>query len=482
MLLTALLALVLVAVPANAEPLPKLFGIASDVQQRGAELPAFTAAAGEPPALYGLFWNLELAWPNEWAPAMLGELHREGATAYIELTTDDLPALASGRKDGALDAMVASIGPWLTERPDRHVLIAPLPEANLVEHPWSGDPVRFVQAFHRVREAFHRAGLGRAHVSFVFAVNGVSTKGQRYGDYYPGEGAVDVVAFNKLNRGAPWRDYAETFLEPLRLLDAVTTTKPILVGQTASTAVGGDRGAWLDDMFVGLEAQPRVLGAVYFNRAKDHDYRVLVDGRLDAAVVRGVRRWDGDRAWLTDGSLDAWVRARGGVASFRFADAAASPLREDVAWAAASGVTAGCGVDAFCPGRPVTRAQLATFLDRALGLPATTGDRFRDDAGVHEAAIERVAAAGITTGCAPDRFCPDAPVSRAQLAAMLDRALDLPATTGDRFRDDDGLAHEAAIERVAAAGITTGCAADRFCPGTAVTRAQVAAFLHRATS
>jgi hypothetical protein len=32
-------------------------------------------------------------------------------------------------------------------------------------------------------------------------------------------------------------------------------------------------------------------------------------------------------------------------------------------------------------------------------------------------------AAGITTGCAPDRFCTDEFVTRAQMAAFLERAL-----------------------------------------------------------
>jgi hypothetical protein len=47
---------------------------------------------------------------------------------------------------------------------------------------------------------------------------------------------------------------------------------------------------------------------------------------------------------------------------------------------------------------------------------------------VHESDINAVAAAGVTVGCNPpinDRFCPDDPVSRAQLASFLVRALDL---------------------------------------------------------
>ena len=35
---------------------------------------------------------------------------------------------------------------------------------------------------------------------------------------------------------------------------------------------------------------------------------------------------------------------------------------------AASGITAGCDVDKFCPGAPITRGQMAVFLTKALGL------------------------------------------------------------------------------------------------------------------
>ena len=50
------------------------------------------------------------------------------------------------------------------------------------------------------------------------------------------------------------------------------------------------------------------------------------------------------------------------------------------------------------------------------------------------------------------------------MASFLARALDLPPADEDHFTDDDG-AHEDAINRIAEAGITTGCTATRFCPG-----------------
>ena len=154
---------------------------------------------------------------------------------------------------------------------------------------------------------------------------------------------------------------------------------------------------------------------------------------------------------------------------------------------AAAGITTGCreGADRYCPLDPVSREQMASFLVRALGLPAAQEDFFIDDDGsVHEANINALRLAGITTGCreGADRYCPLDPVSREQMASFLVRALGLPAAQEDFFIDDDGSVHEANINALRLAGITTGCreGADRYCPLDPVSREQMASFLVRA--
>ena len=71
---------------------------------------------------------------------------------------------------------------------------------------------------------------------------------------------------------------------------------------------------------------------------------------------------------------------------------------------------------------------MASFLVRALGLPAAEEDFFVDDGGSgHEANINALRLAGITKGCrlGSDHFCPTDRVSREQMASFLARALDL---------------------------------------------------------
>lgn len=152
----------------------------------------------------------------------------------------------------------------------------------------------------------------------------------------------------------------------------------------------------------------------------------------------------------------------------------------------AAGITIGCNPPAntrFCPFNNVTRAEMATFLVRALDLPATSADYFDDDTGnIHESAINSLRASGITTGCRPNgnRYCPDQAVTRGQMAAFLVRGFRLSGSVTDYFADDNGTLFENDINALAAAGITAGCAPQKFCPTRTVTRGEMATFLTRA--
>ena len=203
--------------------------------------------------------------------------------------------------------------------------------------------------------------------------------------------------------------------------------------------------------------------------------------KYDLINVRGLR---GIGVWhlLMDGARpELWNAIDNNFQGPWFEDILGSPFRADILWIANEGISAGCGPELFCPRNVVTREQMASFLARALNLPAATQDYFTDDnASAHEGDINRIARAGISAGCGPGRFCPSASVTREQMASFLARALNLPAATQDYFTDDNASAHEGDINRMARAGITSGCGATTFCPRSVVVREQMAAFLHRA--
>ena len=115
-----------------------------------------------------------------------------------------------------------------------------------------------------------------------------------------------------------------------------------------------------------------------------------------------------------------------------FVDDADSIFEGDINRLAAAGITRGCNPpdnDRFCPDSTVTREQMAAFLVRAFGYTDSgAGDLFTDDdTSVFESDIDRLATAGVTKGCNPPsntRFCPGQPLTRAETATFLYRALD----------------------------------------------------------
>lgn len=147
-----------------------------------------------------------------------------------------------------------------------------------------------------------------------------------------------------------------------------------------------------------------------------------------------------------------------------------------------------CETDRFCPRDPIERWAMAVWLVRALGYKPYNTDtsRFADVSADEwwSPYAERIARLEVTDGCkrGPLRYCPDRPVTRGQMAAFLVRALKIEQAPSAGFVDTAGNTHEAAINALAAAGITSGCKTEplSYCPSKSVTRAQMATFLHRA--
>jgi len=159
----------------------------------------------------------------------------------------------------------------------------------------------------------------------------------------------------------------------------------------------------------------------------------------------------------------------------------------------AAGITGGCSANpiAYCPDQAVTRAQMAVFLERGMNgpsysPPAAAGTVFADVTAAYWAAawIEKLAADRVTAGCGSGNYCPEAEVTRAQMAIFLLRSrhgsdYTPPAAIG--VFTDVPVSHWAAawIEQLAAERITGGCGTGIYCPESPVTRAQMAVFLVR---
>lgn len=157
-----------------------------------------------------------------------------------------------------------------------------------------------------------------------------------------------------------------------------------------------------------------------------------------------------------------------------------------VQWAVANGITAGTSITSFSPDMTCTRAQVVTFLWRANGSPAPASslNPFTDIAAgsYYNQAVLWAVEKGITNGTSATTFGPDASCTRAQVATFLWRAQGSPATlTSATFTDVPASEYYAsAVAWASSTGITAGTSASTFSPNDICTRGQIVTFLFRA--
>lgn len=170
-----------------------------------------------------------------------------------------------------------------------------------------------------------------------------------------------------------------------------------------------------------------------------------------------------------------------------FTDVPAGSYYEDaVIWAVDKGITTGTSATTFNPNGICTRAQAVTFLWRAAGSPApkTKVMPFTDvKAGsYYETAVLWAVENGITKGTSDTMFSPDATCTRAQIVTFLWRANGSPAVSGNSaFTDVAADAYYAAAVTWAEKNdVTGGIGGGLFGSNNNCTRAQIVTFLYRA--
>ncbi len=144
---------------------------------------------------------------------------------------------------------------------------------------------------------------------------------------------------------------------------------------------------------------------------------------------------------------------------------------------------------AFSPEKSLTRAESAAMLVRMLGLTTKTGEvpAFTDISG-HWARDEIITAwnANIVKGISEDFFEPEAPVTREQMAVILNNILKMYSISGSGQAvsfSDVGTGDESwssdAIKQAGRMGILSGFEDGSFRPGEALTRGQMTTIMHK---
>ena len=174
-----------------------------------------------------------------------------------------------------------------------------------------------------------------------------------------------------------------------------------------------------------------------------------------------------------------------GTGTITFPDVPASHWAFDwIEAIAAAGLTSGYPDSTYRPENPVTRGEMAVFLLKGMGItpsPPNDSDPFKDIDG-HWAApyIEELFDQGITGGYPDGTYRPENLVTRAEMAVFLLKGMGVipPAMNGSHpFTDVAGHLAEIFIEELFDQGITGGYPDGTYRPENRVTRAEMAVFL-----
>ncbi|MBQ3900643.1 MAG: S-layer homology domain-containing protein [Clostridia bacterium] len=151
-------------------------------------------------------------------------------------------------------------------------------------------------------------------------------------------------------------------------------------------------------------------------------------------------------------------------------------------------VTNGTDSTHFSPNKVCTRAQVVTFLYRALGEPEVQNGYYNpfsdvDEGAYYFAPVCWAVETGVTNGVDANHFGPNQGCTRGQVVTFLWRALGMPepSVTGSPFTDvkTDAYYYKAMLWAVEN-GVTNGMTATTFEPNTTCTRGQIVTFLCRA--
>jgi hypothetical protein len=152
-----------------------------------------------------------------------------------------------------------------------------------------------------------------------------------------------------------------------------------------------------------------------------------------------------------------------------------------------------CGSGGFCPDQNITRADMAVFILKTMGIePAASCAGLFADVNASTVGtetckyIEKFSTLGITAGCGGANYCPNDYLTRAQMAVFFAKALNAQpgACLGSFFGDVNSTVMTAGfcsyIEKFKDLNITAGCGSGNFCPDVNVSRAQMSVFLTKA--
>jgi hypothetical protein len=167
--------------------------------------------------------------------------------------------------------------------------------------PWhegvnGNQPGESVTAWRHVHDIFTAVGAG--NVTWVWCPNVDYYGSTPLASLYPGDAYVDWTGLDGYNRGtnpvAPegWKSFSQVYRSSYNAIaGTIAPSKPLMVGEVASSEVGGSKSAWIKDMLAKVPTEfPKIRALLYFDKYDSSmDWPLETSSNALSAFAEGVQ-------------------------------------------------------------------------------------------------------------------------------------------------------------------------------------------------
>lgn len=245
-------------------------------------LDQITAAVGQAPTI--ATWYESWSWKRSFPVAEADRLRLWGVTPQVTWEPWDpalgntqpkytLTRIIAGDFDAYIRSWAAAIKAWGFPLRLRFAH-----EMNGTWYPWcegvnGNQPYDYVKAWWHVRGIFDTLGVSNAR--WIWCPQAPYPGLPPLARMFPGDGGVDEVALDGYNWAmtSPWNSFYGVFKQGIAEVTPLTS-RPIAIGETGCPEAGGDKPAWIRDMWATLATWPQVKGLLWFHFLKEADWRI----------------------------------------------------------------------------------------------------------------------------------------------------------------------------------------------------------------
>ncbi len=190
--------------------------------------------------------------------------------------------------DGGQDAYIKSFA-HIIQTYGAPVIIRFGHEMNGNWYPWGQRQQEYVHAYQRVVTLFRNENI--SNVQWMWSINVDPLTG--VDSYYPGNDFVDIIGIDGFNFGTSaanttWVSFYAIFSHAYEYIVS-HYNKPLIISETASAEVGGNKAQWVRDMFGTLEtSMPKIQEVIWFNLNKETDWRINSSSEALSAFLQGL--------------------------------------------------------------------------------------------------------------------------------------------------------------------------------------------------